>query len=141
MPPQRPDPRSPNQIWHGRIATVCLLDTEKCSYRVLSLNMAAYFERSVGNLWEMVYRPSFERHLRAHLSDQVHYHDATWYALRNVVYAAGCKIYRSDFSAANSSDIQRECRGYFGNALSVHSELLLNKPTLRSVRALLIMVR
>lgn len=120
---------------------VCIVDAEPGSEIALLLTMPAYFERSVGNLWEMVYRPNFERHLRAHLSGQIHYHDPTWYALRNVIYAAGCRIYRSEFSAVNSLDIQRECWGYFANALSVHSELLLTKPTLRSVRALLIMVR
>lgn len=120
---------------------VCIVDAEPGSEIALLLTMSAYFERSVGNLWEMVYRPNFERHLRAHLSGQIHYHDPTWYALRNVIYAAGCRIYRSEFSAVNSLDIQRECWGYFANALSVHSELLLTKPTLRSVRALLIMVR
>lgn len=68
------------------------------------------------------------------------YYDPTWYALRNVVYAAGCRIYRSDSPAANFSEVQKEAWGYFSNALSVHSDLLLTKPTLRSVRALLAMV-
>lgn len=103
--------------------------------------MPAYFERSVGNLWEMVHQPDFERHLRDYLSGQLPYNDPTWYALRNVVYASGCRIYRSEFSAVDSIDIQRECWGYFTNSLSVHTDLLLNKPTLDSVRALLTMVR
>ena len=100
----------------------------------------AYFEHSVDNLWETVHRPDFERLLRAHLSGKIQHHDPSWYALRNVVYAAGCRIYRSEFPEASSADVQKEAWGYFSNSLSVHSELLLIKPTLRSVRALLTMV-
>lgn len=100
----------------------------------------AYFERSVDNLWESVYRPDFERHLRAHFSGKIQYDDPAWYALRNVVYAGGCRMYRSQFPEVNPSDVQRESWNYFSNSLSVHSELLLTKPTLRSVRALLTMV-
>ncbi|OQU98882.1 Fungal specific transcription factor domain-containing protein isoform 2 [Cladophialophora immunda] len=103
------------------------------------LYCSAYFERSVDNLWESVYRPDFERHLRAHLSGKVQYDDPAWYALRNAVYAGGCRIYRSQFPEANPSDVQRESWSYFSNSLSVHSKLLLTKPTLRSVRALLTM--
>lgn len=92
------------------------------------------------NLFDAVYRPEFERHLRAHLSGKMQYYDPTWYALRNVVYAAGCQIYRSDCPTANFADVQEEAWGYFANSLSVHSELLLTKAILRSVRALLTMV-
>jgi hypothetical protein len=68
------------------------------------------------------------------------YHDPAWYALRNVVYATGCRIYRSQSPTANFAEVEREARTYFSNALSVHSELLLTKPSLRSIRALLAMV-
>ncbi|KAH0844475.1 putative fungal specific transcription protein [Fonsecaea pedrosoi] len=99
----------------------------------------AYFERSVDNLWESVYRLEFEQHLRSHLAGKGQGDDPAWYALRNVVYAGGCRMYRSQFPEANSSDVQRESWSYFSNSLSVHSELLLTRPTMLSVRALLTM--
>ncbi|KEF59158.1 uncharacterized protein A1O9_04002 [Exophiala aquamarina CBS 119918] len=68
------------------------------------------------------------------------YYDSAWYALRNVVYATGCRIYRSQSPTANFAEVESEARAYFANAMSVHSELLLTKPSLRSVRALLAMV-
>lgn len=85
-------------------------------------------------------RPEFERHFRAYHAGKITYRDPSWYALRNVVYAAGCRIYRSESPKANFADVEREAWGYFLNALSVHSELLLTKPTVRSVRALVTMV-
>lgn len=91
------------------------------------------------NVFDCVDRPDFERHLRAHLSGRMQYYDPVWYALRNVVYAAGCRICRCESPATDFSDVQKEAWAYFSNSLSVHSELLLSKPSLRTVRALLTM--
>ena len=87
-----------------------------------------------------MHRPEFERHLRVHLAGRTHYHDSALYALRNAVYAVGCRVYSSENPAADFENVHREAWAYFSKSLSVHSELLLSKPTLRSVRALLSMV-
>lgn len=92
------------------------------------------------NLFDAVHKPEFERLLRAHLAGKMPYRDSAWYALRNVVYATGCRIYRSQSPTANFAEVEREARTYFSNALSVRDELLLMKPSLRSVRAFLAMV-
>lgn len=92
------------------------------------------------NLFDAVHKPEFERLLRAHLAGKMPYRDSAWYALRNVVYATGCRIYRSQSPTANFAEVEREARSYFSNALSVRNELLLMKPSLRSVRAFLAMV-
>ncbi|KIX06974.1 uncharacterized protein Z518_04950 [Rhinocladiella mackenziei CBS 650.93] len=99
----------------------------------------AYFERSVDSLFEVVYRPEFEWHLRGHLENTYRNDDPAWYALRNAVYASGCRLYHSANHAACFTRIQDEAWRYFSNALSVHSELLLRSPSQRAVRALLAM--
>jgi hypothetical protein len=100
----------------------------------------AYFERSVDSLFEVVHRPEFEWQLRGHLGKGHTTDDPACYALRNTVYASGCRLYHSASHAANFTLIQEEAWSYFSNALSVHSELLLRSPSLRAVRALLAMV-
>lgn len=82
----------------------------------------------------------FKAQLRAHLDKPQHREDPVWYAVRNTVYASGCRLHRSANHAANFSAIQDEAWGYFSNALSVHSELLLSSPSIGAVRALLAMV-
>ncbi|KIW99291.1 uncharacterized protein Z519_00954 [Cladophialophora bantiana CBS 173.52] len=99
----------------------------------------AYFERSVDSIFEVVYRPEFESHLRRHFENRQSNDDPAWYALRNAVYASGCRLHHCESHAASFTNIQEEAWGYFSNALSVHSELLLRSPSLRAVRALLAM--
>lgn len=92
-------------------------------------------------IFGVVYQPDFEHHLRTHLDAGYDNDDPTWYALRNAVYASGCRLYHCTQQSASFSSIQAEAWSYFSNALSVHSDLLLRRPTLHAVRALLAMVR
>jgi len=101
---------------------------------------AAYFERSVDSIFEVIRRPEFEWQLRGHLDNSYKNDDPAWYAIRNVVYASGCRLHHSSHHAATFSDIQEEAEGYFSNALLVHSQLLLGRPSLQAIRALLAMV-
>ena len=100
---------------------------------------AAYFERSVDSMFGVVHRPEFESHMRSK-PDNRQDEDPAWYALRNMVYASGCRLHHSVHYDASFSDIQEEAWGYFSNALLVHSELLLRRPSIQAIRALLAMV-
>lgn len=92
------------------------------------------------SLFEAVYRPEFEYYLHCHIEKEDPNEDPAWYALRNAVYASGCRLYHSMDHAASFITIQEEAWSYFSNALSVHSDLLLRSPSTRAVRALLAMV-
>ena len=92
------------------------------------------------SLFDVVHRPEFEHHLRGYFNNRYSDIDPAWYAVRNAVYASGCRLYHSANQEASFSRIQEEAWGYFSNALSVHSDLLLRSPSLRAVRALLAMV-
>jgi hypothetical protein len=83
----------------------------------------------VDSLFEVICPSYFEHQLRAHLNNQYHNEDPVWYALRNTVYASGCRLHNSANHAASFDTIQEEAWGYFSNALSVHSELLLRSPS------------
>lgn len=92
------------------------------------------------SLFEVIDPLDFEHQLRAHLDNPHRNEDPVWYALRNTVYASGCRLHNSANYAASFGTIQKEAWGYFSNTLSVHSELLLRSPSIGAVRALLAMV-
>ena len=87
-------------------------------------------------------REKFESRLQEHLEAKyTRKSDVAWYALRNTVYAYGCKLVRSKSSDPNAyEETQAKARGYFSNALSVHTRLIYSSPSLASVQALLLMV-
>lgn len=67
--------------------------------------------------------------------------DPAWYALRNVVYAFGCRA--STFKEGVSdtwSEAQSKGWCFFENALAVHTELVYFRSNLSAVQALLAMV-
>lgn len=91
-----------------------------------------------------MFRASFEARLRTHFaqvslsgSDE----DPSWYALRNVVYASGCRTElgkSGDTSAFQES--QAQGWRYFENALSMHTDLLYCRTGIMAVQALVAMV-
>ena len=66
--------------------------------------------------------------------------DASWFALRNTVYASGCRIVLSKQASVTFSEAQSQAWLYFENALSVHTELLYTPTGLTAVQALALMV-
>lgn len=93
-------------------------------------------------MFGIVDRPEFENHLRDRFrGDLTMGSDPAWYALRNCVYASGCRIYRAKDPSVSFGEIQEEAWRYFQNALSVHGEVLLTCTDLLAVRSLLAMVR
>lgn len=65
--------------------------------------------------------------------------EPAWYALRNAIYASGCRLQLA--KRRTFREVYRTAWGYFENALSVHTELLYFRSSLLAVQALTVMVR
>lgn len=108
------------------------------------LNAQAYFEHSYDAVFGLMHRPAFEARLSAHLEQQkqqpVQREDPAWYALRNVVYAAGCRCLLARDRCTPFATAQAEAWGFFANALSVLTDLLFKPSGLLTVQALALMV-
>ena len=97
----------------------------------------AYFEDSYDAVFGVVYRPAFEARLRSHFERYISAEeDPSWYALRNTVYASGCRNFLSKDHSTTFSDAQVQAWQYFENALSVLRELELSPAGLSAVQAL-----
>lgn len=91
-------------------------------------------------MYGFVDRSEFFLYLNAHFrKDKSVANDPAWHALRNTVYASGCRIVSSKDESLRYSDIQKEAWSYFQNAMSVHTELLFTFTSLMAVRALIAM--
>jgi hypothetical protein len=105
-----------------------------------------YFEMDPDAVFGIVYRPTFENALRTHFRKDGHNSDNDpdpgWYALRNTVYAAGCRIIemRNAGKGSRTNIMSNQSWKYFSNALSVHSDLLYYRTSLMAVQALAMMV-
>ncbi|KIW30212.1 uncharacterized protein PV07_05971 [Cladophialophora immunda] len=102
----------------------------------------AYFEQSPEAVFGIVDRTSFETQLRRHFNDPspVHSEDPAWYALRNTVYAAGCRMLLSEVEYSSTfAGAQEPSGNFFENALSVLSELLYPREDLEAVQAVVLM--
>lgn len=106
-----------------------------------------YFDMDPDAAFGIVSRPTFENALRAHFrkeSGQADIEtDPGWYALRNTVFAAGCRILETRSAAKGSKTDMMATQSwrYFANALSVHSDILYYRTSLMAVQALAAMVR
>ncbi|MCJ1299227.1 hypothetical protein MMC08_002019 [Hypocenomyce scalaris] len=100
----------------------------------------AYFEDSYDAVFGVVYRPAFEARLRSHFEHYISVEeDPSWYALRNTVYASGCRIFLSKDPSTTFLDAQVQAWQYFENALSVLRELELSPAGLSAIQALTVM--
>ncbi|KAK5046782.1 hypothetical protein LTR84_007136 [Exophiala bonariae] len=100
----------------------------------------AYFEESFEATYGFVDRSEFFTCLSAHFRNDEHLrNDPAWHALRNTVYASGCRIVLSKNDASHYSEIQKEAWSYFQNAMSAHTELLFTFTSIMAVRALIAM--
>jgi hypothetical protein len=101
-------------------------------------DLIAYFEVSLDASLGILHRPWFEQQLSAHLAGTLDDPGPTWHALRNVVFAAGCRI-----EMCKSQPFQKAAKhawGYFENALSVYARLLFFKTSITGVQVLTLMV-
>lgn len=100
----------------------------------------AYFEECHYAAFGVVNRPLFEARLRSQFAQDVDFEDdVSWFALRNTVYASGCRIILSRHASMGFSEAQAQAWQYFENALSVHAELLYTPTGLPAVQALALM--
>lgn len=100
--------------------------------------MIAYFDECLESTYYTIDRSAFETRLRTHYDGLCHDYDPGWYALRNIVFACGCRS--AAFRAGTWTEAQAQAQGYFDNALSVEVDLLHGTPGLVATQALLIMV-
>lgn len=104
--------------------------------------MSAYFELSYDAVFGVVHRRSFEKRLRAHFatSEDFGAEDASWYALRNIIYAAGCRSLLAHDQSFDFITAESKARSFFQNALSVFTECIFGHSGLTAVQALTVMV-
>ena len=87
----------------------------------------------------MVPRSWFDARLNAHIENpQSAEEDPSWYALRNVIYAFGSRIYMTGKSSF--IEIGNLSWSLFENALSVQLDITYRHTSLRGVQALALMV-
>ena len=103
-----------------------------------------FFEKTFDATSDIVNRITFEARLKAHFDNGIGHgqeDDHAWYALRNVIYAHGCRFelaqggYSYHFTEAQAAGWQ-----FFENALSKYLELCFCRSGLMAVQALLCMV-
>lgn len=100
----------------------------------------AYFEECYYSVFGIVHRPDFESRLRAQFSKFPGFEDdPSWFALRNTVYASGCRIVLAKDLSVSFTEAQARAWRFFENALSVHTELLYTPTGLTAVQALALM--
>ncbi|OQV03055.1 Fungal specific transcription factor domain-containing protein [Cladophialophora immunda] len=108
----------------------------------------AYFDHCFESVFGVVYRPDFEARLHAHFrqggapsSSSLpggrggSGEDVAWYALRNTVYAAGCRQLLLKDGSTPYADAQAEGFRYFQNALAVHTDLIYRPSGIEAIRA------
>lgn len=108
---------------------------------MLTEMVAAFYE----NCWEadlgILDRADLEVHLQAHFDNRGSQKDPAWFALRNIVFAAGYRSLLATNPAVSFSVAQVKAGHYFNNALSMFTRLILPPSSLMAVRALTLMVR
>ena len=87
-----------------------------------------------------MYRPEFESKLIEHFELGHADDDPSWYAMRNIVYASGCRTFLAKQKTVPWKEVQDRSWPFFENALSVYVELLYTPTGLLAVRALSAMV-
>jgi hypothetical protein len=105
------------------------------------MSNVAYFEECHYAAFGVVHRPTFEARLGSQFAQDADFEDdVSWFALRNTVYASGCRVILSKHASMTFTEAQTQGWQYFENALSVHTELLYTPTGLPAVQALALMV-
>lgn len=99
----------------------------------------AYFKQDSHIVFGIIVESLFYEHLRLHYESGAK-DDPAWYAIRNTIFATGCRFTLSeDDSPASYAEACRQAWGFFENALSVHTELIYYQTSFTAIQALLIM--
>ncbi|OAG35273.1 hypothetical protein AYO21_10544 [Fonsecaea monophora] len=103
----------------------------------------AFFDQGLDAIFGCIHRQAFEQKLRAQFESKLPSgpaQDAAWYALRNTVYAAGCRITLSEGAYPSAFfEARTQAWRYFENALSVHTDLIYGRSGITAIQALLSM--
>lgn len=99
---------------------------------------AVFFENTMEGKLGIISRPWFEAKLNEHFKTPSQ-NDVSWYALRNTVFAFGCRIEMAKTSSY--SEVAKVSSSFLNNALSVQTAMLYQHSTLTCVKALVLMVR
>ncbi|KAH7007449.1 fungal-specific transcription factor domain-containing protein [Ilyonectria destructans] len=98
----------------------------------------AYFEETPISTFYLIGRQSFEARLIRHIENPLaSQEDSVWFAIRNIVYASGCRALMSKTHSWRES--QSKSGQYFENALSVETDLIHGAYGISAIRALLAM--
>ncbi|KAF4453500.1 Transcription factor [Fusarium albosuccineum] len=100
--------------------------------------VTAYFEGAREAAFGLVDRASFEGRLKAHLENNGKNENPAWYALRNAIYATGCRLELS--KTGKFRHASQTSWAYFSNSLSVHLELMYFQTTMMAIQALTVMM-
>ncbi|KAL4940597.1 fungal-specific transcription factor domain-containing protein [Aspergillus oleicola] len=99
----------------------------------------AYFNHRLECIFGLINRTKFEARLLATF-DGSQTDDFAWYALRNTVYAGGCKVMMTQDPAPDAFlGAQAQSWAYFENALSAHTDLVYVRSDLMAIQALMAM--
>lgn len=88
----------------------------------------------------VVDRLEFEARLKAHFRKEISSADPAWYALRNILCAAGCRSLLAKNPSASFATAQSKAGRFFKNAMSVFVQLMLPPSGLMAIQALALMV-
>jgi hypothetical protein len=103
----------------------------------------AYFDEAIESTMAIICRTSFEARLRLHYQQDAipsAESDPAWYALRNAIFAIGCRSSLAKEPSGGFPVAHRRSWKYFQNSLSVYTELHFARTGLMAVQALTIMV-
>ncbi|KAK5064847.1 hypothetical protein LTR84_000681 [Exophiala bonariae] len=98
---------------------------------------SAYFQYALDASMGVVQRSTFETQLTSYLNGVTSHVDVAWHALRNAIYASGCRIHLSETQSFQEAN--RVAWTYFENALAFYAQILLFRTSLTSVQALTVM--
>ena len=101
------------------------------------LPLLAYFDEAPEAAFGIVLRSRFAAKLQSHFNGAPD-DDPAWYALRNAVYAVGCRISLS--KTHSFTEAYRKAWCFFENALSAHTEIIYFRTSILGVQALAVMV-
>lgn len=98
-----------------------------------------FFQHAIETTCEILDQSWFENKLQMYHANGTASDDSSWYALRNIVYAFGCRIHMN--LTASYTRAVGASMVFFQNALSVELDLLHRRTSLMGVQALAVMVR
>lgn len=104
-------------------------------------SLLAYFNEANDAGLGIIHRPWFEARLKSYFEGPQSHgddDDPGWYALRNTIYASGCRIELSKTQSLKESN--EAAWGWFENALSAHTEILYFRTSMVGIQALTTMV-